>query len=112
LTRMSIKTIKTWSRRGEEFRYEGSVGHGTTIFYGADFRWTAKITAADYRQIINRFAKREVDIGTSKDSPPAGSVGDWVKANVNRSGLMSYIGAILVEEGFAVKPRPGRIRFL
>jgi hypothetical protein len=105
------KVLPTWDRAGENFAYTGSVTDGTTIQYGEDFKWTAKISAVDYARILQRFSGRQVQIGTSKDTPPVGSVGEWVKANVNRSGLMSYIGPILIEEGFAVKPKRGWIRF-
>jgi hypothetical protein len=95
----------------ERFRYEGSVVTGTTIHYGEDFRWTATIHSSAYTRLLKHFSGKEVQVGTSKDNPPAGSVGEWVKANINRSGLMSYIGAILVEEGYATQPKRGWIRF-
>jgi hypothetical protein len=108
---MKCKTLSTWGGNKQSC-YEGSVSTGTIIRYGQAFRWTATISASDYSRILHHFSKSDVAIGTSKDSPPPGSVGDWVKAHVNRSGLMSYIGAILVDEGYAVKPRVGRIKFL
>ena len=55
------------------------------------------------------FSGRDVPVGTSKDKPTPGSVGEWVKANINRSGLMSYIGPILMAEGYARKLKPGWI---
>jgi hypothetical protein len=106
------KTLLTWGRGGETFEYEGSVLGGTTIHYGDGYQWSATISGADYARLLGRFAGKEVAVGTSKTQPPPGSVGEWVKANINRSGLMSYIGAILVEEGYAIKPMPGRIRFI
>lgn len=106
------KTLSTWSDDGNTyFRYEGSVVQGTTIHYGDGFRWQAVIGSQDYARLLRRFSGKETRIGTSKDKPPAGSVGEWVKANVTRSGLMSYIGPILVAEGYAVKPKRGYIRF-
>ncbi len=107
----TAKVLSTWKGGPEQFQYEGSVATGTELRYGTDFFWKATITAADYQRILRRFSGKEVQIGTSKDSPPAGSVGEWVKANVNKSGLMSYIGAILIAENYATKPRPGWIRF-
>lgn len=108
---VASKVLPTWGGGDERFEYTGSVRNGTTIRYGEDFQWAATISDADYARILQRYSGRELQIGTSKDKPPAGSVGEWVKANVNRSGLMSYIGAILVAEGFAVKPKRGWIRF-
>lgn len=103
--------LLTWGGDGETFRYDGSVASGTVIHYGEDYRWTAEITASAYEQLLKKFSGQDVPVGTSKSNPPAGSVGEWVKANVNRSGLMSYIGAILVAEDYATKPKIGRIRF-
>jgi hypothetical protein len=107
---MKCRTLSTWGG-GKQFCYEGSVSTGTTIRYGKELRWTATISASDYQRILQYFSKSDVAVGTSKDTPPPGSVGEWVKANVNKSGLMSYIGAILVQEGYAAKPGVGRIRF-
>src|SRR5258708_21864256 len=103
------KTILTWGQEGETFSYDGSVNTGTTIRYGQRFKFTATISAINYQRLLRQFSGNQVAIGTSKTDPPAGSVGDWMKANVNKSGLMSYVGAILLEEGYATKPRRGRI---
>lgn len=104
-------TLQTW-RQGEEiFQYEGSVNTGTVIHYGENFRFTVRISASDYQRLLQKFPTGEYDIGTSKTDPPKGSVGRWMKDNVNKTGLMSYVGAILCKEGFAMKPRAGRIRF-
>lgn len=105
------KTLNTWKGGPEQFQYVGSVATGTHIRYGAQFAWTVNIDAADYQRLLKRFSGQLVMVGTSKDKPPAGSVGEWVKANITRSGLMSYIGAILVEERYATKPKPGWIQF-
>jgi hypothetical protein len=104
-------TLETWGGGGETFKYDGSVATGTTIHYGENFRWKAVIGASDYARLLRQFSGKEVAIGTSKSTPPPGSVGEWMKANVNKSGLMSYVGAILVKEKYAVKPRAGRIQF-
>jgi hypothetical protein len=111
LTRMKGKTLLTWGGAGETFCYEGSVKAGTIIHYGEGFRWTATISALDYQRLLRHFSSREVAIGTSKTAPPPGSVGQWMKANVHKTGLMSYVGAILLEEGIATKPGRGRIQF-
>jgi len=102
--------VPTWGGDAS-FSYEGDVLSGTTIYYGNALRWKATIKAEDYRKLLRRFSGKEVSIGTSKTDPPPGSVGEWVKANINKSGLMSYIGAILVREGYAAKPDRGRIQF-
>jgi hypothetical protein len=106
-----LKILPTWSGGEKCFRYEGSIAIGTKIEYGDSFRWTASISAVQYAQMLKKFAGKEIPVGTAKDKPTPGSVGEWVKANINRSGLMSYIGAILVEEKYATQPKRGWIRF-
>lgn len=106
------KILSTWGGGKELFTYGGSVKTGTIIGYGDGFKSRAKVTASQYEEILHQFAGKEVRVGTSIDNPPQGSVGEWIKANINKSGLMSYIGAILVHEGFATKPKRGWIRFV
>jgi hypothetical protein len=108
---MAIKFLPTWNGEKEQFAYSGSVKTGTAIAYGPKLSFKANISAEAYTSILREFAEQEVPVGTSQDNPSAGSVGEFVKANINRSGLMSYIGAILVSETFAEKPRRGWIRF-
>lgn len=109
---MEFKFLQTWSGGKEQFTYAGSVTDGTVIAYGVGFKFRATISASQYTAILKQFSGKQVPVGTSIDKPTPGSVGEWVKANINKSGLMSYIGAILVKEEFAVKPKRGWIRFL
>jgi len=95
-----MRTLKTWAGRSE-FSYEGSVAQGTTIIYGKRNR--LNITASQYNALLNHFQSRTVDIGTSRDNPPRGSVGEWLQANVTKTATASYVGAVLIHEGYAVK---------
>jgi len=47
------------------------------------------------------FSGREVKIGTHRTAPPDGSIGDWIKGRFKLGGIMSYLGVVLVEEGYA-----------
>ena len=44
-----------------------------------------------------------MNIGTSRDSAPKGSIGEWLQANVTKTAIASYVGPILINEGFAEK---------
>jgi hypothetical protein len=44
--------------------------------------------------------------GTSRDKPPDGSLGLWLQTHVTKVATASYIGAILINEGYAVKEGP------
>ena len=51
-------------------------------------------------------------IGTSRTDPPRNSVGEWLQLNVTRTALASYVGPILITEGYAEKAGGSKIRFL
>ena len=94
------KVLPTWAGKSQ-FRYTGSVATGTEIEYGRSFRFKAGTTAGEYANLLRRFSGRHVKIGTSRTVSPDGSVGDWLKANVSKTALASYVGPILVDEGYA-----------
>jgi len=103
--------LHTWARRSQ-FEYEGSVIEGTTIRYGKS--WSAKVSPEQYRALLAEFKDAETDMGTSRTSPPTGSVGAWLQKNVTRTAIASYVGPILLHEGYAerVPGHPSRIRIL
>lgn len=100
--------LETWGGLAG-FRYSGSVRLGTKITYGRMKH--ASITAEEYRALLRRFRGTTVNIGTTRTYPPGGSVGDWLMANVTRSGIASYVGPVLVAEGYAEKVDGPMIRF-
>ncbi len=104
-----MQTLKTWAGKSE-FSYEGSAMQGTTIHYGKSYH--LNISANQYNALLDHFRGRTVDIGTSRDKPQRGSVGEWLQANVTKVATASYVGAILIHEGLATKSADGtRIRF-
>lgn len=105
------KRLPTWAGRSS-FEYSGSVDEGIEIRYGGK-PYRQDISAAQYSALLRHFKGATVDIGTSFDSPPAGSVGEWLQATVTRTAMASYVGAILVEEGYAerVPGESSEIRF-
>ena len=95
-----MKKLPTWGGRSE-FEYEGSVATGTTIYYGSN---SSMVVSADhYSALLQRFRDQVPNIGTSRDQAPKGSVGDWLQQNVTLTAIASYVGAILIEEGYATK---------
>jgi len=70
------------------------------------------ISSNQYNALLDHFRGRTVDIGTSRDKPQRGSVGEWLQVNVTKVAVASYVGAILIHEGLATKAADGtRIRF-
>jgi hypothetical protein len=93
-----MKKLSTWAGRSE-FEYEGSVVMGTTIFYGSGF--STVVSANQYSALLQHFKEQSPNIGTSRDRAPEGSVGAWLQKNVTPTAIASYVGAILVHEGYA-----------
>ena len=102
-----IKNIGTWDGRST-FSYRGSVGEGTRIFYGTSQK--IFVSSAIYEMMLNHFKGRIVDCGTSRTNPQLGSLGEWLKENLSKTALASYVGAILVKEGYAYK-KGSKIKF-
>ena len=103
--------LDTWAGMSS-FEYSCSVQSGTEIFYGADCSNRAVVTQSEYRDLLLHFSGLEVKIGTSRTDPPERSVGQWLRTHVTRTALVSYIGPILIHEGYAERGRlPDRIRF-
>lgn len=102
--------MKTWAGRGADFSYTGSVAQGTEITYGSN-KNRARVTAEQYRALIQHFKGNTVEIGTSHDNPPGGSVGKWIQENVTKTQISSYVGPILISEGYALRIGGSQIRF-
>ena len=95
-----MKKLPTWAGRSE-FQYEGSIATGTTIYYGSGF--SIVVSANQYSALLQHFKGQSPNIGTSRDRAPAGSVGAWLQKNVTPTAIASYVGAILVNEGYAAR---------
>ncbi len=103
-----MQTLKTWAAKSK-FSYTGSVKQGTRITYGRGF--SLSISASQYAELLNHFRGTTVDIGTSRTDPPRGSVGEWLQSNVTKVAIASYVGPILIVEGYGGKVGGSRIRF-
>jgi hypothetical protein len=99
--------LATWADRSS-FEYAGSVKAGTTIKYGRGF--TIKVSASDYSRLLNFFSGSTVEIGTSRTNPPTDGLGRWLQANVTKTAIASYVGPILINNGYAVKVGQSQIR--
>jgi hypothetical protein len=104
-----MQTLTTWAGRSK-FTYTGSVAYGLMITYGKGFSVT--ISTAEYKALLKQFHGRTVEIGTSRTNPPCGSVGEWLMNNVTKTGIVSYIGPILINAGYAVKVGKTQIKFI
>ena len=90
---------ETWAGKSY-FEYEGSVEKGTRIFYGHD-NSPIFVSALQYNNLRRQFLNRIVPIGTSRTNPPPHSIGAWLMEYVSRTAIASYVGPILILEGYA-----------
>jgi hypothetical protein len=95
-----MKKLKTLAR-GSSFNYEGSLERGLTLHYGATNQFHLHVSKENCSQLIDQFKGKRVVIGTSRDNPPQGSMGEWLKNNVSKTAISSYMAPILIEEGYA-----------
>ena len=86
--------------KGRAFAYEKTASGDIKLEFGRG-KWRAAISSADYLKLINEFKGRTVALGTSRDNPPHGSVGEWLQKNVTKTAVAAYLGPILVREGHA-----------
>ena len=104
------RPLATWARRSE-FHYDGSVEAGTDIWYGRE-PYHTRVTEGQYTSLLREFRGGLVSLGTSRQ-PPSGSVGAWLMEYVTKRAIASYVGPILVHEGYAerVPSDSTKIRF-
>jgi len=104
-------TLDTWAEKSK-FQYSGSVTAGTTINYGSKYGYTLTVTGEQYKRLRKTFLRKIVDIGTSRNKAPLGSIGNWLQNNVTKTAIASYVGPILIEEGYARKVGKHKIEIL
>jgi len=104
------KPLSTWAGRSE-FHYDGSVYEGTDIWYGTKLCHD-RVSGQQYLRLLKHFRGRTVVLGTSREPPP-GSVGAWLMEHVTKRAVASYVGSVLVHEGYAerVPSDSTKIRF-
>ena len=90
--------LKTKARKAKFF-YEPTADGGFWIRYGRGHECI--VSGPDARRLVHHFRGREVALGTSRDNPPPGSVGAWLQQEVTPVAIASYVGPILVREGYA-----------
>lgn len=102
-------TLKT-TARGVQFSYEKTADGDVHIEFGRGRKVT--VSAEDLQRLIQHFRGRQAQLGTSRDRPPAGSVGEWLQQNVTPTAIASYIGPILAREGHATWVDDSTLQFL
>ncbi len=105
------RDCKTFAGR-KKFSYVGSVETGTKIWVGTAMLSPLRFTKEQWAALLGQFREKTIPAGLSFDKPEAGSMGDWIQANwKTKIGPATYVGGILIAEGYAERTRPGEIRF-
>jgi len=104
-----MNTLKT-KAKGVQFSYDKGPDGSIRVRFGRNQQ--VAVAAADLRCLAQEFRGRTVALGTSRDNPPPGSVVDWLQQNVTKVAIASYIGPILVHEGYAVWVDDSTFQFL
>ena len=99
----------TWGKRSS-FEYVGSVETGTEIKYGQGRAVT--VTAQQYAALRKHFLNQVVAVGTSRTESPKRSLGEWLKNNVTKLAIASYVAPILLLEGYAERVDTRDIRIV
>ena len=99
----------TWGKRSS-FDYFGSIKTGTEIKFGEGRVIT--VTAQQYAALRKHFLNQVVAVGTSRTEPAKGSLGEWLKNNVTKLAIASYVAPILVLEGYAERVDTRDIRII
>jgi hypothetical protein len=95
-----MKELHTLAQKAR-FEYDGTLATGYRIVMGAGSH-VETVTQETMEQMMAHFGRQQepIVIGTSRDKPPAGSLGAWLIENrARRRQVASYLAAILVEEG-------------
>lgn len=96
----AVRGLLNWDGH-REFSYSGSITLGTEIHYKSGH--SIVVSPSQYDSLLDRFRGCTVEIGISRTSPPHGSIGEWLKSNVSKTAMASYVGTILIAEGLAEK---------
>ncbi len=96
------KKLPTWANKSD-FKYDGSLQTGLVIYFGSGYSEEIKVPKTMCQQLLAAFSGKTVPMGTSRTSPPSDSVGSWLKSNVSKTAIASYVGAILLHEKYAVR---------
>lgn len=92
----------TWSG-GSKFRYTGSLKSGVKILYGSDSKYAVTLNSTDLDRLLDHFFGSKVRLNTSRTAALPESVGDGIRSNITKTAITSYLGPILISEGYARK---------
>ena len=104
------RTCMTVGGRGV-FEVEGAIETGLRIWMGTH-RTSVRFPAEFLSNLLGHFRGRTVRIGSKFDDPGEGSLGDYIQKNLpTKMNPAVYLGGLLIDEGYAEKPKRGYLHF-
>jgi|ERR1035437_2736530 hypothetical protein len=95
------KHLKTWAHH-KPFRYDlDRRTFNLLVYCGQASSHRYALDGQRLCEALAHFSGKDVQIGTHRTKPPQGSIGQWLLATCKRGGIMSYLGPVLIAEGFA-----------
>lgn len=109
INKASEKELKTWAGQSQ-FSYSGSVKEGTRIIIG-NSKQVSEITAEQYQELISHFSGQTLKVGSVQSSSyEEGTLDAWLKKNVTKRMVATYVASILKHESYATNTK-GKIEF-
>lgn len=107
-----VRLCKAFGGRAT-FRVSGHVDTGVQIWPG-DMRSPISFPKEKLDALLAYGRSRgEMRVGLTFSGPEEGSLGHWIQEKLpTKMNPACYVGGLLIEEGYAERPRPGVIRFL
>lgn len=100
--------VATWDGRSQ-FEYAGTIHTGTKITYGNGR--IINVTASQYLALVAHFRGQVVRVTPERTNPAVGSLEAWLKENVTRTAIASYVAPILIAHGIATRTAGNRLQF-
>lgn len=96
-----MKELRTLSQ-GAPFQYEREASW-IKIYYGSECKQKARISIKQFESLLEEFQGQSLPLTTTRNTTSNHSIGTWLKINVTKTAIASYIGAILIAENHATK---------
>jgi hypothetical protein len=108
-TREGTKRISTASGRAQ-FEYSGDTNTGIEVFYGERLQFSGRVSSQTIKALLAEFASRTgpVSVGTRFDTPPLGTIGDWLLTR-EKQNLACYLIPVLADLGLGAYETGNRL---
>lgn len=103
------REVTTWAE-GSTFTYDGCVDIGTRIYFGKS--GVIEVSKQQYQSLLKEYAGVTIDIGTSRDKASTQSLGYWLQKYITKTAIASYVGKILLLEGYAQRVEKSMIKIM